>query len=234
MSQVSGLVELLAGKAPAGYGLGTSASLPPDSDLNNATETGWYQVTDSVANKPNGYNYGVVEVYKRTDNNIGQIFRGVNRNSTIPVANSCNLVAMRAYHNTWGEWEWVNPPMRLDVEYRTTERYKGKPVYVEVKESDVLSVGSSSSPATTYIRDYKNHCETVVRFDARFIPVNGGPGYQNVLFDPSTGSVLGVTAVHEPNQSNLEDTYPYGWIKCFGDLSAYKCRMTLWYTKNTD
>lgn len=34
--------------------------------------------------------------------------------------------------NTWLPWEWVNPPMTLGVEYRTTERYLGKPVYVKV------------------------------------------------------------------------------------------------------
>lgn len=28
--------------------------------------------------------------------------------------------------------EWVNPPMNFGVEYRTTERYMGKPVYVKV------------------------------------------------------------------------------------------------------
>ena len=26
---------------------------------------------------------------------------------------------------TWGPWEWVNPPLALGVEYRTTERYLG-------------------------------------------------------------------------------------------------------------
>lgn len=29
----------------------------------------------------------------------------------------------------WGPFEYENPPMALDVEYRTTERCKGKPVY---------------------------------------------------------------------------------------------------------
>ena len=31
-----------------------------------------------------------------------------------------------------GVTEWVNPPMMIDIEYRTTERYLGKPVYVKV------------------------------------------------------------------------------------------------------
>lgn len=30
---------------------------------------------------------------------------------------------------TWGPWEWCNPLLALGVEYRTTERYLGKPVY---------------------------------------------------------------------------------------------------------
>ena len=33
---------------------------------------------------------------------------------------------------TWSEWEYVNPPMILGVEYRTTERFMGKPVYVKL------------------------------------------------------------------------------------------------------
>ena len=28
--------------------------------------------------------------------------------------------------------EWINPPMQVGVEYRTTERYLGKPVYTQI------------------------------------------------------------------------------------------------------
>ena len=31
-----------------------------------------------------------------------------------------------------GPIEWINPPMDLGVEYRTTERYLGKPVYCKL------------------------------------------------------------------------------------------------------
>jgi hypothetical protein len=41
--------------------------------------------------------------------------------------------------NTWGEWEWVNPPMAVGVEYRTTERYKNVAIYKKVNSNgDVL------------------------------------------------------------------------------------------------
>lgn len=40
---------------------------------------------------------------------------------------------MRRYNvdGTWYPWEWENPPMIPGVEYRTTERYMGKPVYAQ-------------------------------------------------------------------------------------------------------
>jgi hypothetical protein len=44
----------------------------------------------------------------------------------------------------WGAWEWVNPPMMLGVEYRTTERYLGKPVYVKA-----VDCGNLPAPGST-------------------------------------------------------------------------------------
>ena len=32
----------------------------------------------------------------------------------------------------WNPLEYINPEMKLGIEYRTTERYLGKPVYVKV------------------------------------------------------------------------------------------------------
>lgn len=44
----------------------------------------------------------------------------------------------------WQPWEWVNPPMLTGVEYRTTERYLGKPVYCKVVDcGTVPAVGAS-------------------------------------------------------------------------------------------
>lgn len=36
------------------------------------------------------------------------------------------------YRTVDGAVEWLNPPMVVGTEYRTTERYLGKPVYVKV------------------------------------------------------------------------------------------------------
>ncbi len=36
------------------------------------------------------------------------------------------------YRMVDGEQEWLNPPMEIETEYRTTERYLGKPVFARV------------------------------------------------------------------------------------------------------
>lgn len=44
---------------------------------------------------------------------------------------SCSYDLRRAKSKgTWQSWEYVNPPMLEGKEYRTTERFRGKPVYV--------------------------------------------------------------------------------------------------------
>jgi hypothetical protein len=44
-----------------------------------------------------------------------------------------------------GETEWLNPPMVPGVEYRTPERWLGKPVYAMVKEMGALINGLSTT-----------------------------------------------------------------------------------------
>lgn len=41
--------------------------------------------------------------------------------------------------------EWADPPMELDTEYRTTERYLGKPVYAKVVDFGALPNASSKN-----------------------------------------------------------------------------------------
>lgn len=47
-------------------------------------------------------------------------------------SNSPAILRRIRFRSTWGDWEWVNPPMIAGAEYRTTERYLGKPVYVKL------------------------------------------------------------------------------------------------------
>lgn len=51
---------------------------------------------------------------------------------------TCSQWRMIKVAGVWQPFEWVNPPMDLGVEYRTTERYLGKPVYVKMVDCGSL------------------------------------------------------------------------------------------------
>lgn len=111
--------------APAGYGLGRSAVLINAGDnLNNYTAGGWYQFQQGVQNAP--FDWGIMLIIHGTDYN----------NDTFQYAFSRyprnNMAIRQKFGGVWEEWEWLNPPMNVGVEYRTTERWQGKVVYTTI------------------------------------------------------------------------------------------------------
>lgn len=118
--------------APGGFGLGDFEGVPIESSveggLNTAVKCGWYYFggDGSIANAPSlpGGGYGTLLVSSRSSSStVTQIcfFETV---STIAIR--------RRVDSEWQPWEYLNPPMQLGVEYRTTERYLDKPVYVKM------------------------------------------------------------------------------------------------------
>lgn len=126
------------GAAPDGYGLGGVAKeLSAADDLNNIRVTGWYDWSYNshpqnapdnnwrrygctmhvFATSPGGY--AIQTVYDLSDD----ITHGCAIQRTICPTSSGNI---------YYPWGWVNPPMQIGVEYRTTERYLGKPVYCKL------------------------------------------------------------------------------------------------------
>lgn len=77
--------------------------------------------------------------------------------------------------SAWQPFEWEHPPMKLGVEYRTVERYNGKPVYVKAVNCGML-VGDKS-------------VEHGVANMKACIEVNGCAGPQNLVGNASTGSI---------------------------------------------
>ena len=125
--------------APDGYGLGGTAKvLTAADDLNNITTTGWYcyHIKHQPANVPTPALYSAVMevIHGFYSDQIAQ------RVYSTGDDNDWNLVLQRVFYGNrgWQPWEWVNPPMQLGVEYRTTERYLGKPVYVRTIDFGTL------------------------------------------------------------------------------------------------
>lgn len=121
----------LSNKAPAGFGLGgQSKELTSGDDLNTIWENGWYRWgSSSPQNAPKmtsdvgGAGYIFARVTNYDAQNVLQEYWSLNQSAQNQARRICR-------NGTWGPLEWINPPMQLGVEYRTTERYSNKPVFV--------------------------------------------------------------------------------------------------------
>ena len=141
----SELETVKAGAAPAGYGLGgVSTQLTADDDLNTIFENGWYYWGSSApANAPKqvgttGETYVLMRVNSSSPTNVVQEYWSLNYELEIQTRRICRV-------GVWGALEFVNPPMRLGEEYRTTERFLGKPVYARVVDFGALPNGVQKS-----------------------------------------------------------------------------------------
>lgn len=120
------------GAAPGGFGLG-QANMKTLEDCNNAILSGWYTTDNPTSNTPDEYGAsGVLCVSRRFDKRIYQEFHTINGNeysrwSAARISYGNDPISLQ-----WGPWEYVNPPLMLGTEYRTTERYLGRPVYCKV------------------------------------------------------------------------------------------------------
>ena len=128
---------------------------------------------------------------------------------------------MRKYlDGVWKPWEYVNPPMVIGVEYRTTERYLGNPVYVKLVDCGALP------NATTKIVEYGDSvCRPIFGYGISpssntFPSVNYGGGLAESF-----------------NSLNLVSLWLNGnavLIACGGDRSALNAYVFVKYWKTTD
>lgn len=113
-------------QARENIGLGTYGKQLSNVDLNTVKENGWYSYATSagVTNSPKDYaSILFVESYHTADR----------CKQTVTLMDGNNTTIVRAYYDgSWGEWEYVNPPMTTGVEFRTTERYNGNAVYTKL------------------------------------------------------------------------------------------------------
>lgn len=112
--------------APSGYGLGEEA--PKDvEDIDTVTNTGFYRWYNRVDPLPYGWFYGTFIDYGNDDG----LLKAKQYGGSIEVSRS-------KIGGVWQPWEWVNPPMVLGAEYRTTERFNGNPVFVKLVDCGAL------------------------------------------------------------------------------------------------
>ena len=189
----------LSNKAPAGFGLGgQSKELTSGDDLNTIWENGWYRWgSSSPQNAPdmapgNGESrYIFARVTNYDAQNVLQEYWSLNQGAQNQARRICR-------NGVWGPLEWINPPMQIGVEYRTTERYNSKPVYKKAINTGALSAGTSKSVA--------HGVQNIgLRLSALYGLNNGGdnlvsnPGITGILVD---GSNITITTAAGFSTSN--------------------------------
>ena len=213
---VAGITADMVGAAPAGFGLGGNLTKITADDI-NTLHNGWYRIVDTSI---------TVAGWTASDWYIHVIRYG----ETYCIQHWYPLSAQKMEIIRWrvaGTWyeEWVNPPMQLGTEYRTTERYKGKPVYVKCVNIGALPNASRATLNTIAAVGR----ETIVSAtgiatngsDARPFPYRAGAttsGYGDVDLAVRTTGTQSIT----------------GYITTTIDMSAFTGVLILKYTKSTD
>lgn len=207
--------------APGGFGLGgDSKLLSAVDDLNNIRVTGWYSWSyDShpqnapdnnwrkygcsmhvFASYPDGY--AIQTVYDLSDD----ITHGCAIQRTICPTSSGNI---------YYPWEWVNPPMELGVEYRTTKRYMGKPVYTMAFSFGALP---NASDKVVAMPGTDGTC--------KIIEIHG--------YTSNEMTLPGVSGVSEALQVTLTGLGNTAYVKTGADRSSVTATIVAKYIKTTD
>lgn len=188
--------------APAGYGLGTVGEWVED--LNNAKNNGFYSWKKTALNIP--FDYGCLLVLNRGNTRIAQI-------AIDPYMSYCGQMAVRhCSSDVWGDWEYINPPMSVDVEYKTVERWRGKPVYTKLINCGALPNNSSKNVAVGVSAPYIVRSNICVTDSTRNI---------QLPYFLADGTLV---VKHLFTGSNLQ-------ITTNSDYSGYTAYARIWYTK---
>ena len=200
------------GAAPSRFGLGENLTTGPlmqvltEETLDTTYNNGWYFT--------NGVNIaGFSQATIRVDSSGRTIYQ------TAYVAQKDGYVLRRCLvdtigsppQNSFGPWEWVNPPMQLGVEYRTTERYLGKPVYCKL-----VNFGALPNATQKVVKHNIPNVSSV-------ISVYGSAQDQAIVVGAFGMQVTGI---------NADNTNVAIWTSA--DLSNYSAYVAMKYTKITD
>ena len=216
-AQIPSLAKL--GAAPSGYGLGGGGVFPSSVGLSgSAIARGGFFRWDTA---PDGapFNYATMLVVPRTkDSESYQLAFG-------HVGTKKGVMATRRYSSSEDEpWEYINPPMITGEEYRTTERYNGKPVYTALVNVGDAPVGLGAVKAEYF------YTITQVRKIIRQTATTGWSlpsphGGSSAVWRPmGTGAGIdGSNKVLKVFVGGTEEGYPVTNIE-----------VQVWYTKTTD
>lgn len=157
-AELVAIYTTLANKAPGGFGWGEAMENVLASETEDTYETYCGKLDVLLADMPDGTSQ---RIYARGPSSTGQYYGAGNVVAVLSkiLGTSASLIGLSpdprgTPNGLWrmlkdnGKWqpvEWINPPMELGTEYRTTERYLGKTVYVKAVNFGVMPSNSAKS-----------------------------------------------------------------------------------------
>ena len=187
------------GAAPSRYGLGAHDTTTI-SDCNLAVKSGWYKTSSATLNQPmavgcwmrvDAFNDAWVHQVWYNDADTGEVHR-------------------YQENGVWTEWEYENPPLRGEAEYRTTERFYGKPVYCKSFTCGAMPSSGEKS------RNHGTIMDDIVRVSARCYFASG---------DCVSLPISNTVNVHVINSSSI-----YLWCESGGEQFV-NTEVDVYYTK---
>ena len=191
--------------APAGIGniqTALAQTYLPDTLYGDKAHSGawWYvSATKGTTNMPPGATWGYVMPLCLTDS--------ASITKVIYVDGGSGATASRTFQGgSWGEWEWDNPPLAYNTEYRTTERLNGKPVY-----TNFMNLGTAANGKTVNYTGVVEVVRAVGRVGNHVIPYQeSGKYYSARMSVDASGATL----------------------HCGDGFAGYTWYLQLWYTRN--
>lgn len=200
--------------APAGFGLGkklTDDSNRKMGDIDNISGTGWFWLNGTSSIDGKTFGNSLLEQIEVSGNYASQTLHLFDKTSE-SVRGYTRLYRTKQ-NGVWSKWEWENPPMLADVEYRTTEWYMGKPVYAKIVNYGALP-NATQRHFTHGIENIDAICHfaATAKVGAETLVVNNMKGVNHCY---ATANVITIST-----SENLSS-----WTSCYCCLK---------YTKTTD
>lgn len=220
--QSGGVAAALSNKAPAGFGFGDAVQSIETTSAGESYETYCAKVDAVLDGMPDKTAKLVLAyppaVYGKASTTISLLYKGEANYAVLSNIGSadtalCGWRMIRLKKSSsepfaWQPFEWEHPPMQLGVEYRTVERYDGKPVYAK-------AINFGQAPNATY----KEVSHGIEDF-SQLVSYTGMMGSANLIEAPALDNIL-------INASIIR-------ITTNTDASASYVYLVLRYTKTTD
>lgn len=157
-------------------------------------------------------NGGYADIYSRDD-------KGNNASCTIAhyavwSGGKIVIALKQKTDGVWYPWEYLNPPMELGEEYRTTERYLGRPVYKKLL--------SFTGAMTEGYSDMHHNIANIAAIVGCYAELFAGSSSLSTPILDGNNMIIFSAGVNSICKTSV------------GNYSAYSARVLMSYTKTTD